>query len=267
MSDRLKGKIAIVTGAGSSGPGMGTGKAASILFAREGASVLLVDVDADRAQETLDDIESEGGVASVYAADVTNAQECQAAVEAAVERYGALHILFNNVGIVGPGPGVDFHESEWDQVMDVNVKGMMLMSRYAVPRMVDAGGGSIINMSSISGLRASGYPASVPYSVSKGGVIAFTTSMAVQHGRDNVRVNCIAPGHIYTPMVAGDMTEEMREIRRRAGPLGAEGTAWDVAWAALFLASDEARWVTGIVLPVDAGILAATPTAMLPHLT
>ena len=264
MSERLKGKVAIVTGAGSSGPGVGTGKAASILFAREGASVLLVDRDADRARETLETIEGEGGVASVFAADVANAQQCEAAAAAAVERYGALHVLHNNVGIAGPID--DFREEDWDLVMEVNLKSMMLMSRCAVPRMIDAGGGSIINMSSISGLRASGYPASVPYSVSKGGAIALTTVMAVKHGRDNVRVNCIAPGHIYTPMVAGDMSDEMRERRRRAGPLGTEGTAWDVAWAALFLASDESRWVTGIVLPVEAGILSATPTAMLPHL-
>ncbi len=267
MPDRLKGKVAIVTGAGSSGPGVGTGKAASILFAREGASVLLVDRDPRQAEETLDAIEGEGGSASVYTADVTSAEECEAAVDAAVARYGSLHVLFNNVGILGPGAVVDFQESDWDRVLDVNLKSMMLVSKYAVPRMIDAGGGSIVNMSSISGLRASGYPASVPYSVSKGGVIALTTSMAVQHGRDNVRVNCIAPGHIYTPMVAGGMTEEIRDQRRRAAPLGTEGTAWDVAWAAVFLASDESRWVTGIVLPVDAGILAATPTAMLPHLT
>ena len=266
MADRLNGKVALVTGAGSSGPGVGTGKAASVLFAREGARVLLVDRDRRQAEETLTTIRQEGGEASVYEADVTSAEECEGAVETAVDRYGALHVLLNNVGIVGPGAIVDFEEEDWDQVLEVNLKSMMLTSKYAVPKMIDAGGGSIINMSSISGLRASGFPASVPYSVSKGGVIALTTSMAVQHGRDNVRVNCLAPGHLYTPMVA-DMTDQVRDQRRRSAPLGTEGTAWDVAWAAVFLASDESRWITGIVLPVEAGVLATTPMAMLPHLT
>jgi NAD(P)-dependent dehydrogenase (short-subunit alcohol dehydrogenase family) len=151
-------------------------------------------------------------------------------------------------------------------VLDVNLKSMLLTSKYAIPEMIASGGGSIINLSSIAGLRAGSGGASIPYAVSKGGVIALTTQMAVHHGRDNIRVNCIAPGHIYTPMVAGGMSAEMRELRRRAGPLGSEGTAWDVAWATLFLASDEARWITGVVLPVDAGLLATTPLAVLRHL-
>ncbi len=267
--------MAIVTGAGSRGPGVGTGKAASILFAREGAKVLLVDQDPAHAEETLTAIREEGGEASVFGADVTSSSDCEAMVAAALERYGALHVLFNNVGIDGPGSVVDVEEEVWDRVLAVNLKGMMLTSKYAVPRMVEAGGGSIINMSSIVGLRASTSvidvksdtgAASTAYAASKGGVISLTTSMAVQHGRENVRVNCIAPGHIYTPMVAGRMTEEVRDLRRRAGPLGTEGTAWDVAWAALFLASDESRWITGVVLPVDAGVLGTTPLSMLGYL-
>ena len=274
-SPRLEGKVAIVTGAGSRGPGVGTGKAASILFAREGAKVLLVDQDPAHAEETLTAIREEGGEASVFGADVTSSSDCEAMVAAALERYGALHVLFNNVGIDGPGSVVDVEEEVWDRVLAVNLKGMMLTSKYAVPRMVEAGGGSIINMSSIVGLRASTSvidvksdtgAASTAYAASKGGVISLTTSMAVHHGRENVRVNCIAPGHIYTPMVAGRMTEEVRDLRRRAGPLGTEGTAWDVAWAALFLASDESRWITGVVLPVDAGVLGTTPLSMLGYL-
>ena len=274
-SPRLERKVAIVTGAGSRGPGVGTGKAASILFAREGAKVLLVDQDPAHAEETLTAIREEGGEASVFGADVTSSSDCEAMVAAALERYGALHVLFNNVGIDGPGSVVDVEEEVWDRVLAVNLKGMMLTSKYAVPRMVEAGGGSIINMSSIVGLRASTSvidvksdtgAASTAYAASKGGVISLTTSMAVQHGRENVRVNCIAPGHIYTPMVAGRMTEEVRDLRRRAGPLGTEGTAWDVAWAALFLASDESRWITGVVLPVDAGVLGTTPLSMLGYL-
>jgi len=263
---RLEGKVAIVTGAGSSGPGVGTGKATSILFAREGAKVLLVDRVARHAEETLATIHEEGGEASVFEADVTKAADCQVMAEAAVERYGGLHVLFNNVGIRGSGSVVDVREEDWDRVLEVNLKSMMLTSKYAIPRMVQGGGGSIINVSSIAGLRAGSGGASIPYSASKGGVIALTTSMAVHHGRDNIRVNCIAPGHIYTPMVAVDMPEETRDLRRRAGPLGTEGTAWDIAWAALFLASDESRWISGVVLPVDAGLLATTPLAMLRHL-
>lgn len=262
---RLEGKVAIVTGAGSSGPGVGTGKATSTLFAREGARVLLVDRAARQAEETLATIREEGGEASVFEGDVTKAEDCEAMATAAVERYGALHILFNNVGILGRGSAVDVKEEDWDRVLEVNLKSMMLTSTFAIPRMTEAGGGSIINVSSIAGMRAGSGGASMPYSASKGGVIALTTSMAVYHGRDNIRVNCIAPGHIYTPMVSA-MAEETRDLRRRAGPLGTEGTAWDIAWAAVFLASDEARWISGVVLPVDAGLLATTPLAMLEHL-
>ena len=259
---RLQDKVAIITGAGSSGPGVGTGKAASILFAREGAKVLLVDRNPQAAEETLASIREAGGEASVIAADVTLAADCEAIANAAVERYGALHILFNNVGITGPGSPTEVEESVWDNVLDVNLKSMMLTTKYAVPRMIDAGGGSIINMSSIAGVRAGSGAASVPYSASKAGVIGMSETMAVHLGRDNVRVNVIAPGHIYTPMVGGTMQPQVREWRRKAGPLGVEGNAWDIAYAALFLASDEARWVSGVVLPVDAGLLAATPLAM-----
>jgi NAD(P)-dependent dehydrogenase (short-subunit alcohol dehydrogenase family) len=262
---RLEGKVAIVTGAGSSGPGVGTGKATSTLFAREGAKVLLVDRVARQAEETLATIREEGGEASVFEVDVTRAEECQAAVAAAVERYGALHVLFNNVGIRGGGSVVDVREEDWDRVLAVNLKSMVLTSKYAIPRMIEAGGGSIVNVSSIAGLRSGSRGHNIAYSASKGGVIALTTAMAVDHGRDNIRVNAIAPGHIYTPMVS-EMTHETRDLRRRAAPLGTEGTAWDIAWAALFLASDEARWISGVVLPVDAGVLATTPLAMLHHL-
>ena len=263
---RLQGKVAIVTGAGSRGPGVGTGKAASILFAREGAKVLLVDLDLQHAEETLSTVKEEGGEASVFQADVSSGAECRAMVEAAVARYGGVHVLFNNVGILGPGSVVDVEEDVWDRVLDVNLKSMVLTSKYAVPEMVRGGGGSVINVSSIAGLREGSRGASVAYAASKGGVIALTRTMAVTHGRDNIRVNCIAPGHIYTPMVAGPMADEQRDLRRRAGPLGTEGTAWDIAWAAVFLASEEARWVSGVVLPVDAGLLATTPLAMLEHL-
>lgn len=265
---RLAGKVAVVTGAGSSGPGLGTGKATAILFAREGAKVVLVDRDASRVEETLTIIRSEGGEASVHIADITRAADCEQIVEIAKARYGGLHILVNNVAAGSRGTVVDVSEDDWDRVIEVNLKGTMLTSKYAIPAMIASGGGSIINISSIDAMRAgSGTIAPIiSYSASKGGINALTTSMAVHHGRDNIRVNAIAPGFIHTPIASVGMKDEMRELRRTAGPLGTEGTAWDVAWAAVFLASDEARWITGIILPVDAGLLATTSLCMVPFL-
>lgn len=260
---RLAGKVAIVTGAGSSGPGVGTGKATSILFAREGARVLLVDQVRQRAEETLATILAEGGEASVFAADVTRSADCEAMVQAALERFGGLHILMNNVGISVTGTVVDLPEAQWDRVLAVNLKSMMLTSKYAVPKMAEGGGGAIVNVASIEALRSGTVVPIVSYTASKGGVIALTTGMAVQHGRDNIRVNAIAPGFIYTPMVAPYMSAQTRELRRQAAPLGKEGTAWDVAWAAVFLASEEARWITGTVLPVDGGLIVTTPLSMM----
>ena len=176
-------------------------------------------------------------------------------------------MLVNSVGISGLGSVVDLAEDELDRALDVNLKSMVRMSRHAVPVMASAGGGSIVNLSSIVGIRAGGFGAAIPYAVSKGGIIALTTAMAVDHGPAGVRVNCIAPGHIYTPMVEDRVDARMRELRRRAAPLQTEGSAWDVAFAALFLASDEARWISGVTLPVDAGLLATTPLAMFKRLT
>ena len=265
---RLRDKVAIVTGAGATGSGefVGIGQAISILFARHGARVMLVDRDQQNAETTLAMIKEEGGEASVFVGDVTSNADCQGMAEAAMSSYGKLNLLINNVGISGPGSVTDVDEEFWDTVIDVNLKSVMLTSKHAIPRMIEAGGGSIVNLSSIVGLRAGGGSPSHPYAASKGGIIGLSNSMAVHYGRDQIRVNCIAPGHIHSPMVARNASQEMLELRRRAGPLGIEGTPWDVAWAALFLASDEARWVSGATLPVDAGLLAATPLAMLPYL-
>jgi NAD(P)-dependent dehydrogenase (short-subunit alcohol dehydrogenase family) len=249
---RLDGKVAIVTGAGSRGPGIGNGKATAILFAREGAKVLIVDLFPERVQETLEMINSEGGEASMFIGNVTKAADCRAMVSEAVKRYGRLDILHNNVGIDSTGTVVDIDLKEWDTVMEVNLKSIVLTSRFAIPQMVANGGGTIINISSVAALRPRGMDA---YSTSKGGVIALTQAMASSHAQDHVRVNCIVPGMVYTPMVAETMTEELRKQRRLSTPLQTEGTAWDVAWAAVYLASDEARWVTGVVLPVDGGAL------------
>ena len=255
-SGRLEGKVAIVTGAGSSGPGVGNGRATATLFAREGARVLLADMTVERAEETQQMIHAEGGVSSTIQADVTNAEDCRLMVEACIERYGRLDILDNNVGISRRGTVVEVSEEDWDQVMSINVKSIVLASKYAIPHMVAAGGGSIINISSIAGLRAH---SSTPYTASKAAVIGLTISMAADHGPDGIRTNCIAPGLVYTPMVAPRMDDDLRQIRSSAAPLRTEGTAWDVGNAALFLASDEARWINGVVLPVDAGLVVTSP--------
>jgi NAD(P)-dependent dehydrogenase (short-subunit alcohol dehydrogenase family) len=255
---RLEGKVAIVTGAGSQlDEGIGNGRAAAILMAREGARVLLVDRKPEAAGATLDIIRKEGGEAEAFAADVTRSADCAAMVARALELWGRLDILDNNVGIGGGGSVVEVDEDTWDRVMAVNVKGMMLASKHAVPAMARGGGGSIINISSIAALRPSRL---TPYATSKGAVISLTYAMAVDHARDGIRVNCIAPGPVYTPMVyAGGMSEELRERRKNASLLQIEGEGWDVGYAVLFLASDEARYITGVVLPVDGGVLLRGP--------
>lgn len=260
---RLDGKVAIVTGAGTQSEAAGTGQATAVLLAREGARVLLADRSEENANRTLDAIGQEGGKASVFTGDVTRSADCRAMAEAAVNRYGGLHILFNNVGVSYPGTVVDVREEHWDEIMEVNLKAMMLASRHAIPAMMETGGGSIINVASIDGFR-SGWSYNVAYETSKGGVVALTINMAVQHGRDGIRVNCIAPGHLHGSFTAG-LSKAHRELRRRSTPLGTEGTAWDVAHAAVFLASDESRWITGITLPVDAGSSIALPLSVLPR--
>jgi NAD(P)-dependent dehydrogenase (short-subunit alcohol dehydrogenase family) len=249
---RLAGKVAIVTGAGSRGEGIGNGRAAAVLFAREGAKVLLVDQTQKAAEETLEMIRGEKGEAEVFEADVTSSADCQAMVAEAVCRWGRLDILDNNVGIGGRATVVEVDEAEWDHLMKVNVTSMMLTSKHAIPAMAKSGGGAIVNISSISALRPRGL---TPYSVSKGAVIALTRAMAIDHAPEGIRVNCIAPGPVYTPMVySGGMSADLRERRRRASPLNVEGTGWDIGYAALFLCSDEARYITGVVLPVDGGV-------------
>src|SRR5436190_634356 len=257
MSGRLAGKVAIVAGAGASGAVIGNGQATAILFAREGAKVLCADAIEERARATVELITKEGATASALRVDVSQAADCKAMVQAAIERYGRLDILDNNVGISVRADVLEVTEEQWDRVMAVNVKSIMLASKYAIPEMKKNGGGSIINISSVAGLRAN---QSTPYTTSKAAIVGLTRSMAGDHGRDGIRVNCILPGLIYGPMTAPRMDDEIRRKRREAGALGTEGTGLDVAWAAVFLASDEARWITGVALPVDAGFLVMSPT-------
>jgi NAD(P)-dependent dehydrogenase (short-subunit alcohol dehydrogenase family) len=254
MGDRLRGKVAIVTGAGSRGPGLGNGKAAAILFAREGARVLCVDQELARAEETVALIHGEGGDAAAAAANVTRADDCQAMVEAAVARWGGLDVLHNNVGIESRKDLLETTEAEWDRVLDIDLKSVFLATRAAVPAMITRGGGSVVCVSSIAGRVGHGRTA---YAAAKAGIEGFVRTVAVQLGPKGVRVNAIAPGTVWTPMVAA-LGEEARERRRRASPLGTEGTGWDVGWGAVYLASDESRWVTGQVLVIDAGLTATT---------
>ncbi len=255
MADRLKGKVAIVTGAGSRGPGIGNGKAAAVLFAREGAQVLCVDQFLERAEETCALIRPEHGEASPLQADVTRAGDCELMVATAIERYGRLDVLHNNVGIESRKGLMETSEEEWDRVMAVDLKSMLLTCQAAVPRLREAGGGSVINVSSVAGIRAHGRTA---YAAAKAGVIGLTISLAGQLAERRIRVNAIAPGFVYTPMVAEGMSPELRERRRLAAPIQDEGTAWDVGWAAVYLACDESRWVTGQVLVVDGGVTITT---------
>jgi NAD(P)-dependent dehydrogenase (short-subunit alcohol dehydrogenase family) len=254
MAGRLKDKVAIVTGAGSRGPGLGNGKAAAILFAREGAKVLCVDAELSRAQETVQQIEKENGAAEAFAADVTRAAECKAMVEEAKRRWGGLDILHNNVGIESRLDLMQTTEQEWDRVMSIDLKSMLLATQAAVPAMEERGAGAVICVSSIAALVGHGRTA---YAAAKAGVIGFVTSVAVQLGPKGIRVNGIAPGQIWTPMVER-LGAEARERRRRAAPLGTEGSGWDVGWGAVYLASDEARWVSGHILVIDAGLTKTT---------
>ena len=261
---RLAGKIAMVVGAGSRGQPAGTGYATAMLFAKEGARVLLVDNDRERVQVTLDEITSVGGEASVFQADVTSEAACEGMIDACRERYGGLDILFNNVATYGLGMVTEIDAADLDKTFNINLKSMMLACKYAIPLLSETGGGSIINVASIDALRA-GFSRNVPYAVTKAGAAQLSRVLAVHHGRDNIRVNCLAPGHIHGAFVR-NLDERTQRLRRKAGPLGTEGNAWDVAWAAVFLASDEARWISGVVLPIDAGLLAATPLSVLDNI-
>ena len=248
----LDGKVAIVTGGGAPDAGIGNGRAAAILLARSGAKVLVVDIDEEAADQTVKMIEAEGGASLAFLADVSDEAQCRRVVEAAVKAYGRLDLVDNNVGIGGRGSVVDTPVDLWRKVMQVNVDSMFYVSRHAIPAMIEtAGGGAIVNVSSISALRPRGLTA---YSTSKGAVIALTRAMAVDHGPQQIRVNCVAPGPIYTPrMYTAQMTPAGREARRQASVLGLEGLGWDIGHAVRFLLSAQARYITGQTLVVDGG--------------
>ncbi len=261
--DRLKGKVAMVVGAGSIGPGWGNGKATAVTFAREGAQVFCVDRNSAAAEETFQIITGEGGTATAFTADVSKAADVEAMVAACMKAYGRIDVLDNNVGIAEVGSVVDVAEAEWDRVFAVNLKSAFLAMKHVIPIMAGQGGGSIINISSIASIRHVGI-SYISYNASKAAMNQMTRSTAVEFAAKHVRVNAILPGLMKTPMVehsaglaqsyAGGDVQAMWRARDAQVPMGHMGDGWDVANAALFLASDESRYVTGIELVVDGGI-------------
>jgi len=254
----LAGKVALISGGGAAGDGIGNGRAAAILLARAGTKVLVADRDLGLAERTVEMISAEGGTAAASGGDVTEETDCRQLVDAALDRWGRLDFLDNNVGIGSRGSVVDETPEQYRRVMQVNVESMFLLSKHAIPAMIKtAGGGAIVNISSISALRPRGL---TTYTTSKAAIIGLTRAMAVDHGRDHIRVNCICPGPMYTPMVsARGMSEAARAQRAGASLLKSEGTGWDVGHAVKFLLSSHARYITGQVLVVDGGVTLQAP--------
>ena len=267
MGDRLRNKTAIVTGAGSVGPGVGNGKAAAALFAREGARVMLVDSNLEAAEETRRLIEGEGGTCFTSRADVSVASDCERIARECIREYGRIDILHNNVGIEIPGGILEITEDDWDRTLDVNLKSVFLMCRAVLPHMVERGAGSVVNISSINGIRT--LPAlSGAYGASKLGMVALTREIAIEFAPRGIRCNAVLPGMMRTPFVEASLTEAwggdveaMMRQRDAMIPLGRQGESWDSAHAALFLASDDAKYVTGATLVVDGGLTGGVRTA------
>jgi NAD(P)-dependent dehydrogenase (short-subunit alcohol dehydrogenase family) len=257
---RLEGKVAIVAGAGSIGDGtvIGNGRATAVLFAREGARVVVADINPAAAGQTAELIAAEGGECVTVSADVTREADSAGLTRLALDTWGKLDILHHVVGGSSVGDVTALPDAEWDRLIDLNFRSLIFTTRHAVPAMAAGGGGSIITTSSISAIRPRGLTG---YSAVKGAVMALTQAMAVDHGAQGIRVNCIVPGPMYTPNAIHDgMPDGKREGRRLASPLEIEGTGWDIAHAAVYLASDEARYVTGVILNVDGGVSLRTPS-------
>ena len=265
---RLEGRVAIVTGAGT-GPGggdaVGTGVATARLLAQAGARVVVVDRDREAGRRTCELIAADGEKSLLEVADVSDAESCRKVVAAATTAYGSVDVLVNNAAVTSFMPASDMTEEEWSRVIGINLKGAMFMSKWALKAMMaQSRGGAIVNIASGAGLRSFASPA---YAASKTGILGLTADLAGTYGRHGVRVNAVVPGMLNTPMAQRiDASERGRKLRSAASPLGTEGTGWDIAWAVLFLAGDEARWITGAVLPVDAGMLVAAPLPTLPFM-
>ncbi|MBV9786503.1 MAG: SDR family oxidoreductase [Acidisphaera sp.] len=259
MSKRLENKVAVVFGAGSVGPGWGNGKATATLFARAGAHVVCVDVNPDAAQETVGIITGEGGRGSAGVCDVTNSAAVQTLVEQTAAEHGHIDVLHNNVGYATMGGPIELEEATWHRTIDLNVTGCFLTCKHVLPHMLRQGSGAIVNVSSVAAIRYTGYPY-VAYYAAKAAVNNFTMGLALQYAAQGIRVNAIMPGLMNTPLIHQQISgqyadaDEMVRARDAACPTGRMGTAWDIAHAALFLASDEAAYITGVSLPVDGGL-------------
>jgi NAD(P)-dependent dehydrogenase (short-subunit alcohol dehydrogenase family) len=257
MAGRVQGKAAIVTGAGSIAQGIGNGKAAAIVYAREGARVALADFNLAAARETEEIIRGEGGECFAVQADVSRSEDCKRIVRGCVERYGRVDILHNNVGIEIPGGLDETTEEDWDRTIAVNLKSVFLMCKHAVKQMEKQGGGVIVNISSINAIRT--LPAlSLAYGVSKAGINSLTREIAIEYASRGIRVNAVLPGMMATPFVVKSLTEayggdigDMMKRRDSLCPTGKQGESWDVAHLSLFLASDEAKYITGTTIIVD----------------
>ncbi len=263
----LPGKVAIVTGAGSVGPGWGNGKATAVLLARQGAAMFAIDRELAAAEETRGLIEAEHGTCVAHRCDMTVAREVKAAVAACVARFGRVDILVNNVGGSAPGDPVTMSEEVWDSQIDHNLKTAFLGCKYALPVMVGQGGGAIVNISSVAALRSNADRAHVAYSATKAGIFGFTRSTAMAYVKRGIRCNAVVPGLIHTPLVEHRLVAQLGAndaaalVAKRDAqvPMGHMGEAWDVAHAVLFLASDEARYITATQIVVDGGVSAGNP--------
>lgn len=263
MTGRLEGKIAIVTGAGCVGPGWGNGRATCVRFAEEGARIFAVDLRSDTMEETLERVRAAGGEIEPYLCDVTDRASVEAMVAACIDRFGTIDLLVNNVGGSAKGGPTDLDEAGWDRQMDFNLKSVYLTCRAVLPHMAEKGAGAIVNTSSTSGTRFTGSP-QIAYASAKAAIIHFSKVTAVEFAPKGVRVNTVVPGQLHTPMVErrlagqrmGGDVEALLQSRVRRIPLGWMGDGRDTANAALFLCSDEARFVTGTEIVVDGGMSA-----------
>ena len=249
---RFEGRVALVTGGGS-----GIGRVTAVRLASEGAAVAVADIDPEGGKETCHEIEAQGGRALFVLADVTRAADAEKMVRETVKAFGRLDVLFTSAGVGAGGTVVDISEEDWDRVVDLDLKGVYLSSKFAIPEMRKVKGGAIVHISSIGGLRGI---SGASFGAAKGGLINLTRSMAVAHAADNIRVNCVCPGYIATPIIQRilDDPAALKRVSTRH-PMGRIGKAEEVAAAVAFLASDEASFITGAILAVDGGYLAAGP--------
>jgi NAD(P)-dependent dehydrogenase (short-subunit alcohol dehydrogenase family) len=259
MTGRLHDKVAVVFGAGSIGPGWGNGKATATLFAREGAQVVCVDFNPDAAKETVDIILGEGGAASAAICDVTSSDQVKKVVGEIVAKYDRIDVLHNNVGYATMGGPIELSETEWRKTLDLNITGCFITCKHVLPHMLSRRSGAIVNVSSVAAIRWTGYPYAAYYAA-KAAVNNFTMGLALQYAKEGIRANAVMPGLMNTPLIHQQISgqykdaDDMVRARDAACPMGRMGTAWDVARAALFLASDESSYITGVSLPVDGGL-------------